>query len=474
LLLTGCPLTDHYELISDQTPTAGDDAGGAGAGGEAALATGGAGSGGLAAVAGAGIGGGSPAEGGTAGMLATAGSSMGGTAGDGFAGASAGAAGCTNTQTDAKNCGACGVECHIGRMCLSGACQSGWVALKTPTVAARTRAAVVAMDGAVFFWGGLDDQGNALADGGIYDPVSDSWKVLPKGPMSPTARITPSAVWTGAVVVVFGGSDSAAQTFYRDGGVYDPVANAWSALPAPTSISRRNAPLAYWDGTRAVFWGGTGANGAAVAGADRFDLSVWTTSSGGGGDPGALNYPAFGFDGAQMYLQGGQFNGNRQDKGYAYNSTIDKWSGLPKSNLTARSSAFGAFDSPRFMVWGGRDDNGLRNDGKSFDGTAWTAMGTVNAPVPRMIAYRRSGWSFRVSPGRFAVVGGQSSLSSAATLATDGGIYTVATSQWAPISSWSTDDLHEYGMGAWTGQEFVLWGGRDANGSTATGQRWAP
>ena len=496
LLLTGCPLTDHYELMSDPTATAGTSNAGAGASGEAALMAGGAGAtagtganAGTGATAGtganagtggmpvlSGAGGMPAADGGTAGMLAVAGMSMGGvgmggTAGAGTAGASAGAAGCSNTQNDAQNCGACGVVCHVGRMCLSGACQAGWVPVKATSVSPRTRAAAVAMDKRVFIWGGLDDQGNALADGGIYDPQFDSWKVLPKVPGSPSARITASAVWTGTVVVVFGGTDSAAQNVYRDGGIYDPVANAWSVLPAPMTISRRNAPLAYWDGTRAVFWGGTALNGAAVPGVDRFDLSAWTTAA-GGGDPGALLYPAFGVAGPVMYLQGGQLNGTRQDKGFAYNSSLDKWSTLPKSNLTPRSSAFGVWDNPRFMVWGGRDDNGLRNDGKYLDGTTWTAISGANAPTPRMIAFRRSGWSFQVSPGRFAVIGGQSS--SAATLSTDGGIYTIATSQWSAISPWSVDDLHEYGMGVWTGEEFVLWGGRDANGSTATGQRWAP
>jgi len=337
---------------------------------------------------------------------------------------------------------------------------------------ARSRAAVVALDKSVFFWGGQDGNGVALDTGAIYNPVKDTWKYLPKDPGAPTARMMASAVYTGSVVIVFGGTDAGGNPF-RDGSIYDPVGNQWTALPANNAGTRRSAPFAFWDGTRAVFYGGLNAMGNALPSADRFDLSNWSISS-ASGDPGALLYPGVAFDGATLYLFGGMVNNNRQDKNYSYTPSSDTWVKLANSGLTPRSGAFAAWDGTRLVAWGGRDDMGLRADGSSLLGNKWTALSTFGAPSARMVAFRRSGWSFQVSPGVVAMMGGQVSLSASATLTTTGALYNVGSLVWTAIPSWPSGEAHEYGMGVWTGQEFVLWGGRDNTGVTSTGERWAP
>ena len=73
------------------------------------------------------------------------------------------------------------------------------------------------------------------------------------------------------------------------------------------------------------------------------------------------------------------------------------------------------------------------------------------------------------------MIGGQTSISgSSDTLATDGATYTVQSGEWSAIQSWPSAETHEYGIGVWTGDEFVVWGGRTQNVSTLTGERWAP
>lgn len=501
LLLTGCPLTDHYVVTSEVAGNSGSDVGGdgdglgggtvgntAGGGGVAGdgdvptagkTGLGAGGSGGIRAAAGMGTGG-MIALGGSAGQTASGGAGGPGTAGNTGSAGTAGAGGCGDIKTDPMNCGACSNKCNVGRSCSGGVCQAGWVAMSVPpNIAARSRAGVVAMGDGVFIWGGLDGDGNALADGGIYYPKTDYWVPLPKGAGAPGPRITPGVVWTGSLVVVFGGSDANVATIFRDGGVYDPSANSWTALPSPMSLKPRNMPIAYWDGTRAVFISGSNASGP-VGGADRFDLQSWTSSV-NMGDPGALMYPAFAADGSTLYLEGGQLNNVRQDKTFSYASPAagaDKWTALSKPGLTARSSTFGAWDGSHFVVWGGRDDNtGLRNDGKYLSPATqtWTNVSVgASTPSPRMIATRRSGWSFQVKTGVVAFLGGQISTMAAATLSQDGATYNTVTSMWTAIPAWSATDLHEYGMGAWTGDEFVIWGGRDATKVTNTGQRWAP
>lgn len=341
---------------------------------------------------------------------------------------------------------------------------------------ARSKAASVGVGKAVFIWGGLDNNGVALGNGAIYDPASDSWKYLPPDAGSPMARINATAVWTGSAsnkVIVFGGTDAPGGMVYRDGSVYDVLSNMWAPLPPSPSTSKRSAPYGYWDGKRAVFFGGLNATPAVVPGADRFDLKAWSTST-TTGDPGLLGFSATAFDGSLMYLQGGVVGSARQDKVFTYDSSTDKWSTLAIGPST-RTGAFGAWDGTHFVVWGGQDDVGLLDDGKTLSGTTWSDMSETSVLNPRRIGFRRSGWAFQVKPGVVAMIGGQTSITaSSETLATDGAIYDVSSGHWTAIPSWTSLETHEYGVGVWTGEEFVVWGGRALNLSTLTGERWAP
>ena len=345
-----------------------------------------------------------------------------------------------------------------------------------PKLVARSKAASVAMGKAVFIWGGLDNDGMALDTGAIYYPETDSWKYLQKDAGSPPPRIMSTAVWTGSTsnkVIVFGGTDASGGMIYRDGAVYDVRENSWAPLPMSMSSSRRSAPYGYWDGTRAVFYGGLNAVPAVVPGADRFDLKTWSVAS-SSGDPGMLGFPAIAVDGSVMYLQGGVIGGIRQEKVFSYTSSTDTWASLSKS-LSPRTGAFGSWDGSNFVVWGGQDDDGFRNDGKTMLGTTWSDMTGSDVLSARRIAFRRSGWAFQVKPGVIAMIGGQTSSSSSDdALATDGASYEVQGGHWTAIPSWPSEESHEYGIGVWTGEEFVIWGGRAQNVSTLVGERWAP
>jgi len=533
-LLTGCPLSDHYTIVSDANggdANAGGDAGSAGgstigglgggvsgagaadagsangaaqnagnggtAGGTANGASGEAGAAELAGAAGQEQSGGGAGTGGSVGTSGASGS--GGDSGSSGSSAASGAGGgagcsistcsytccaasgggsaltCADTTRDFQNCGACGTLCNAGRSCASSRCSAGWVGISVPPVgfAARWRAASVAMGKSVFIWGGSDSSGAVLDSGAIYSPATDSWALVPKDAQTPTARVLASAVWTGSVVVVFGGSDATGATPYNDGAVYDPAKNAWVSIP--TAGKARSSALAFWDGSRAVFWGGIGAAGAAVSGADRFDLATWSSSS-VVGDPGAILNPAAAWYGATLYLEGGLIAGARTDKVSSYTSDTDAWAS-PSKNLAARSNAFGAWDGAGFVVWGGRDDFGLRNDGKYLTGGNWSPLSTSGAPSSRMAVPRRHGWMFETSPGRLALFGGQTSLTGQGTFTTTGATYDMVGSKWAAVPAWPSGEAHDYGVAVWTGDEFVLWGGRTGGGTspsaTLTGERWA-
>ncbi|HEX7452681.1 MAG TPA: kelch repeat-containing protein, partial [Polyangiaceae bacterium] len=375
---------------------------------------------------------------------------------------------CTDIAIDAQNCGSCGNACEKGRTCATGTCSVGWLTMAAPPLGfvGRTRAASVAMGRSVFIWGGLDNSGNALDTGAIYSPVTDDWVNVVNGLGMLTPRSMATAVWTGSVVIVFGGIDGTGNLL-KDAAAYDPQSKLWSALPS--AATARSQPLGFWDGAYAIFWGGATTSGTAIAGAGRFDLTSWAAAS-KTGDPGQLLFPAVGFDGSIVYFLGGIINGTRQDKVFSYTTNTDNWSTLSKS-LSARSSAFGVWDGSHFVVWGGRDDSALRNDGKYLSGSTWVSMGAIAAPSARSLSARRGGWAFAVHPGVIAVLGGNVSLNGT-VMSANGATYDVAGNTWKPILDWPTSEPHDYGMGVWTGEAFVVWSGLDnANKVTTTGQR---
>jgi hypothetical protein len=454
-----CALTDHYRLASDSASAAGVviDAGA-----------------GTAAMSAGGSGGGSDAAGGASGTVGV----EAGAAGEVGAGDCAPSctgqqtccgASCVDTSSDAQNCGACGQACDAGRSCSGGACSVGWATIAAPPAGfvGRNKAAATAMGGDVFIWGGADAIGTIFDTGAIYSPASDSWTPVVKDANTPTPRILATALWTGRLVIVFGGTDVASTTSLNNGAAYDPAAKAWTQLPA--AINRRSAASAFWDGQRALFCGGTNSSGAAVAGCDRFNLTTWTTSN-YKGDPGAIAAPAAAFDGATLYLEGGLVGNAVQDGVASYTSRTDSWLDLSKS-LSARSNSFGAWDGSHFLVWGGRDSAAPRSDGAYLIGSTWVPMTAVGAPSARLASVRDSGWGFAIGPGLIAIVGGQTALNG--TLAHDGATYDVSANAWKSIPTWPSNEDHENGVGVWTGAEFVLWSGRSGGAPTITGERIA-
>ena len=320
------------------------------------------------------------------------------------------------------------------------------------------------MGKSVFIWGGRNSAGAALDTGAIYSPATDSW-VSVNQTGAPTPRSLATAVWTGKVVIVFGGVDAAGNNLLRDAHAYDPDAKTWATLPL--AATPRCRALGLWDGTRAIFWGGTDPNNQPLAGADRFDLTHWTTSS-RPRDPGPLLGPAVGFDGSTLYVQGGLLNGNaRQDEASSYASDADTWTALG-ATPPPRSNGFGVWDGTHFVVWGGRDDGNVRNDGNYLSGSTWTAMTTTGAPSARLLFWLRSGWAFAVRPGVVAILGGQTSLNGNGTFSTNGATFDVSTNTWNAVPDWPSGEAHDYGVGVWTGEELVLWSGN--NQVVAAGQ----
>jgi hypothetical protein len=67
-------------------------------------------------------------------------------------------------------------------------------------------------------WGGWSGSVN-LNDGGLYDPVANTWTATTTTG-APSGRYYHTAVWTGSRMIVWGGFNSA---YLKDGGQWEAV-----------------------------------------------------------------------------------------------------------------------------------------------------------------------------------------------------------------------------------------------------------
>jgi hypothetical protein len=98
--------------------------------------------------------------------------------------------------------------------------------------------------------------GAVLNDGAIYDPVANAWTALP-APGAPDPRTNHGAVWTGSEMLVFSGQDASGNQL-SSAGAFNPTTLAWRALPAaPTGAT---AMAGVWSGSLLLTFGLGGLN----------------------------------------------------------------------------------------------------------------------------------------------------------------------------------------------------------------------
>ena len=107
-------------------------------------------------------------------------------------------------------------------------------------------------------WGGTD-QTNYLRTGGRYNPATDSW--TPTSLVNaPPGRTAYAAVWTGSQMIVWGGVADQTFTNTNTGGRYNPGTDSWVATSLANAPAARNTPTAVWTGDEMIIWGGHSAS----------------------------------------------------------------------------------------------------------------------------------------------------------------------------------------------------------------------
>jgi hypothetical protein len=103
-------------------------------------------------------------------------------------------------------------------------------------------------------WGGYYGD---LNTGGLYDPLTDSWTSTSVGANVPSGRYGFTAAWTGREMIIWGGS-----SYYSDGldtgGRYDVSSDTWTTTSMGNNVpTGRLYHSAIWTGAEMIIWGGS-------------------------------------------------------------------------------------------------------------------------------------------------------------------------------------------------------------------------
>ncbi len=347
-----------------------------------------------------------------------------------------------------------------------------WVATSTTSAPApRTAFSAIWTGSEMIVWGGASNSGfTILNTGGRYNPTTNSWK-----PTSTPTMLYPAfnhaAVWTGSLMIVFGGClnhDCSSRT--NAGARYDPATDSWTAMTSTNVPSARNSMTAVWTGSEMLVWGGCISGECQV-----------TTNTGGRYNPSSNSWVATAvppvpfqrdvfvsvWTGTEMLIWG--IDSQLMDTSiYRYVPATDSWAQTVALNAPdARSGFSGVWSGTELIIWGG----GVTGFGSSITGgrfnpstNTWTATSWTNAPTARE-------WHSAVWTGTEMIVwGGCLDGSCAATLNT-GARYNPASDTWTPISNVGAPSGRYTHSAVWTGSEMIIWGGQPA---TNTGARYNP
>jgi hypothetical protein len=212
-------------------------------------------------------------------------------------------------------------------------------------------------------WGGSN--GGPLNTGGRYDPATDTWTAT-STINAPAARYLHTAVWTGSVMIVWGGHSG--KRYFENsgaGGLYEPVADVWTPMAVTTTPKARIAHTAIWTGSRMIVWGGYFLRHESPE--PDIHVRTYYLNDGGQYDPDTdswtavttVNAPsartahAAVWTGSLMVVWGGGAN-SYDSTGGRYDPATDTWTSTSMTNApSARDGGAAVWTGSRMIVWGG-------------------------------------------------------------------------------------------------------------------------
>ena len=352
---------------------------------------------------------------------------------------------------------------------IAGCAPVTWQALATRDApSARTLHTAVWTGSEMIIWGGkIDDQPPVTDTGARYVPAADTW--LPVSMIdAPPPRHSHNAVWTGTHMLVWGGFGT--NDYEISGALYDPQNDSWTAIDNGGAPQGRTLHASAWTGTEMIIWGGI-RSGTTLGDGARYrpGTDSWTTMSSNGA-PSVRFGLMSAWTGRQLVLWGGGDTFDWLDNGAYYDPSADSWSDVETDDAPfLRESGTGIWTGDHMIIWGGWDGGNYLGDGALLDPTSsagtWPAMARDNAPAKR--AKHASLWL----GNELLIWGGCAGMGCNAFLA-DGGRYNPeAGGTWTPVPANATLRGRVEHTAVWTGDEVIVFGGRNDDGILGGGAR---
>ncbi|HYS07079.1 MAG TPA: hypothetical protein VEW47_18025 [Candidatus Dormibacteraeota bacterium] len=315
-------------------------------------------------------------------------------------------------------------------------------------------------------WGGSGYGNPALGTGGRYDPATDTWSRMSMSG-APAGRSGHTAVWTGDLMVIWGGNNG---SDFNSGGRYDPVIDTWTATSlagAPPGLLRQ---AAVWTGSQMIVWGPINSSYSMAGGRYNPVNNTWTQMTSTGA-PTTRDGETAVWTGTAVLFWGGfdcSFRCTPSNAGFRYDPVADVWSSMSTAGAPSGRYAHSAVWTGREMiVWGG--DAGAFtgfNTGGRYDPLIdrWTSTSTTGA------ASSRYGHTAVWTGANMIVWGGEGSLNT-------GGRYDPASDTWLAASTANAPAGRSSHTAIWDGSRMIVWGGRGGGSSLPpfdTGGRYNP
>ena len=316
-----------------------------------------------------------------------------------------------------------------------------------------------------------------LNRGGRYNPSTDQWTLMGTDINAPTARSNHTAVWTGNVMVVWGGSGFFPDNFYKnDGGRYDPSTDTWQTVSTTNAPDPRDSHKAVWTGNEMFVWGGYANAYLGTGGRYNPITDAWVGTTLIGAPEPRTDHTVV-WTGSQMIVWGG-IGDFVYNNGAGYFPNTDSWQ--PISDTAApspRDTHTAVWTGNEMIVWGGELIGSYLNTGGRYKlaTNTWVPTSTEGAPDGRMEHTAVwTGAEMIVWGGCGANACGISFPNPSGPPAGSGGRYDPATDTWTPTSLINGPDGRKEHSAVWTGQEMIVWGGENADGRVNTGGRYNP
>jgi hypothetical protein len=219
----------------------------------------------------------------------------------------------------------------------------------------------------VLVWGGY--QNNAcpceLSNGAAFDVVKKTWRAVAVSPLGARDNYRPPvAIWDGSRVVVYGGGTLEGAR-YNDAAAYDPKTDQWQSLPQYPTSGYTNLLSQPLQGPRAILWGGDRIGGN-LRDYPSTDGAIWDPAmktwtgipgvTGEGGLEGPVHATSWS-TGTVFCVWGGKHFNNGfavSDKGYCFDTAQSTWSDLPENGAPSpREGSSAVWTGTEAIVWGG-------------------------------------------------------------------------------------------------------------------------